>query len=158
MTAPARKHTDLIAWQLCHRLRALVLANTRTGPAAKEYDYRRQLRKSARSACYNTSEGFYRFRHGDFGNLLVIAYGSLGEALDQIDEGLQEKYFTADQHLAMKRICIRAMKCNFRLRQSWKRGQQPRGGSESEGAAEDRTPHRRGEARTAKRPIRARDR
>ena len=107
---PVRKHGDLIAWQLCHELRRRVLRYTRTGPAAREFDYRRQLRKAARSACYNTSEGFYRYKHGEFGNMLNIAHGSLGEVLDQINEGLENKYFTEEQHTEMKRFCLRALK------------------------------------------------
>jgi four helix bundle protein len=116
---PVRKHEDLIAWQLCSHLRRLVLRNIRTGPAAKDFDYRLQLRRSARSACYNTSEGFYRYRHGQFRNHLEIARGSLGEALDQIDEGLENNYFTPSQHLEMKRICLRAVKANAALVRSW---------------------------------------
>lgn len=89
---PVRRHEDLIAWQLCSRLRRLVLRYIRSGPAAKDFDYRIQLRKAARSACYNTSEGFYRYRHGQFGNQLAIARASLGEGLDQLDEGLENGY------------------------------------------------------------------
>lgn len=74
---------------------------------------------ASKSACYNTSEGFYRYKHGEFGKHLNIARGSLGEALDQIDEGAENKYFTFDQHSEMRRICLRAMKCNVALRRSW---------------------------------------
>jgi four helix bundle protein len=116
---PVRQHEDLIAWQLCSQLRRLVLRYTRTGPTSRDPDYRGQLRRAVRSACYNTSEGFYRYKHGEFGNHLNIARGSLGEALDQIDDGAENKYFTVDQHNEMRRICIRAMKCNVALRRSW---------------------------------------
>ena len=116
---PVRKHESLIAWQLCSQLRRLVLRYTRSGPASKDYDYRGQLRRAARSACYNTSEGFYRYKHGEFGHLLNVARGSLGEALDQIDEGGENKYFTKEQQTEMRRMCIRAMKANVALRASW---------------------------------------
>jgi four helix bundle protein len=119
MGEPVRRHEDLIAWQLCARLRRLVLTRLRSGPAAKDFDYRTQLRKAARSACYNTSEGFYRYQHGQFGHHLRIARGSLGETLDQIDEGLEQGYFTEEQHLEMRRICLRAMKANGALQRSW---------------------------------------
>ena len=78
--------------------------------AAKEYDYRRQIRKAARSSCYLTSEGFYRYEHGEFGHFLNLAHGSIGESLDQIDEGLHQKYFTESQHSEMRRLAIRALK------------------------------------------------
>jgi four helix bundle protein len=120
MKNPARRHEDLITWQLCHRLRELVLQHTRSGAVATDYDYRRQLRRAVRSACYNTSEGFYRYQHGEFGHHLNIARGSLGEVLDQIGDGLDRGYFTPGVHLEMKRICLRAMKANVALRRSWK--------------------------------------
>jgi four helix bundle protein len=119
MTEPVRRHEDLIAWQLCSRLRRLVLTALRKGPAANDFDYRTQLRKAARSACYNTSEGFYLYGHGLFRRHLDIARASLGEALDQIDEGLENQYFTAEQHLEMRRMCLRAVKANAALIRSW---------------------------------------
>ncbi len=122
---PVRKHEDLIAWQLCDRLRALVLRYTGQGGASKDFDFLRQLRRAARSACYNTSEGFYRYGHGEFGHLLNIARGSLGEALDQIDEGGAIGYFTPAQHTEMRRICLRALKANLALRRSWSKSAAP---------------------------------
>ncbi len=120
MKQPVRRHTDLIAWQLCRDLRRLVLDLTRSGEVSRDFDYRNQIRKAARSACYNTSEGFYRYKHGGFGNHLNIAYGSLGELQDQVDEGLENSYFTKEQHSTMSRLCYRAMKANVALRASWK--------------------------------------
>ena len=125
MRKTVRKHEDLIAWQLCSQLRRLVLNYTHAGPVSKDVDYRRQLRKAARSACYNTSEGFYRYKHGEFGHMLNTARGSLGEALDQINEGRELNYFADDQHLEMKRICIRAMKAITALKKSWGNSEPP---------------------------------
>jgi hypothetical protein len=52
-------------------------------------------------------------------NYLDWARASLGEVLDQIDEGLDQKYFTVDDHLTMRRMCLRAIKCNRALKRSW---------------------------------------
>ena len=145
MKVPVRRHEDLIAWLLCSRLRRLVLTRIRSGPAAKDHDYALQLRKSARSACYNTSEGFYRYRHGQFGHQLNIARSSLGEALDQIDEGLENRYFTPGQHLEMRRLCLRAIKCNAALQRSWRCREAP-------GVARTRTAGRRHAPNTSKPP------
>jgi four helix bundle protein len=84
-------------------------------------DYKHQIRKAARSACYNTSEGFYRYKHGEFGHHLNIARGSLGELQDQLDEGLENKYFTKERHSEMSRLCYRSMRANVKLRESWTR-------------------------------------
>ena len=51
--------------------------------------------------------------------MLNIAHGSLGEVLDQINEGRDNNYFTEDQHTEMKRFCLRALKANVALRKSW---------------------------------------
>ncbi len=125
MGTPVTRHTELIAWQLCSQLRRLVLLYTRSGAVSSDYDFRRQLCRAARSACYNTSEGFYRYKHGEFGSLLNIARGSLGEALDQIDDRHESAYFTNAQHEEMRRLCLRAMKANIALRKSWKNGEAP---------------------------------
>jgi four helix bundle protein len=119
MPEPVTKHTELIAWQLCSRLRALVLEHTRRGEVSREYDYRRQLRRAVRSACYLTSEGFYRYRRKEMSCYIDWAKASLGEALDQLDEGLEQRYFTPEVHLAMRRMCLRAIKCNRALKRSW---------------------------------------
>ena len=123
------KHTDLIAWQLCHQLRALVLRHTRTGEVARDYDFRRQLRKSARSACYLTSEGFYRYRRREMSIYMDWARASLGEALDQLSEGADLNYFKPDDYLTMRRLCLRAIKCNRTLKRSW--GNRPAPGTEN---------------------------
>ncbi len=69
-----------------------------------------------RSACNNTSEGFYRKRDGDFLNHLIFALSSLGEFEDQLDEGRESRVFTQDQHEQMKRLLIRAWKANNAFR------------------------------------------
>ena len=148
----AREHTELIAWQLCDRLRRLVLGNTRAGAVAKDSDYRRQSRRSARSACYLTSEGFYRYWHGEFGNYLNWARGSLGEALDQIDEGFQEGYFAPDVHSEMRRICIRALKANVALRKSWSGNPPPPDGLHASDAERAHAHTRRDRLRTRPSP------
>ena len=103
-------------WQLCAALRRLVLMHTRRGPAAADFGFRDQIRSAARSACYVTSEGFYRKRDGDFLNFLVWARGSLGEVGDQLDEGLESNYFTSEQHAEMITYVRRASAANTALR------------------------------------------
>jgi four helix bundle protein len=112
----AHNHTELIVWQRCADLRRLVLKYTREGPARNDFRFRDQIRAAARSACYLTSEGFYRKRDGDFANFLVWARASLGEAGDQIDDGLESGYFTPEQHAEMITIVKKACKANSGLR------------------------------------------
>ena len=75
-----------------------------------------QIRASIRSACNLTSEGFYRKRDGDFINYLIMARASIGEASDQIDDGLESGYLTEQQRNEMIVLVKRAMKANSSLR------------------------------------------
>ena len=113
-----RNHGELVAWQLCAHLRRLVWDATRDGPARGDRRYGDQIRSAARTACYLTSEGFYRTREGDFLNCLVMAHASLAETDDYLDQGLEKQYFAAAAHGAMKEAAARALSANRRLRDS----------------------------------------
>lgn len=113
-----RNHGELIAWQLCAHLRRLIWDATRDGPGRQDRRYCDQIRAAARSACYLTSEGFYRTREGDFLNCLVMAHASLVEADDQLDQGLEKEYFTTIAHATMKEAVARAGSANRKLRVS----------------------------------------
>ena len=111
----AKSHKDLICWQLAAKLRSLGLNYIRAGGANRDWDFRAQMRRAMRSACYQTSEGFYFFKHKPFAHYLDGAYASLGEVLDQIDDGHERGYFSPDQQVEMRRMARRAMKANRRL-------------------------------------------
>ena len=111
----AKNHKELICWQLCAQLRSIGLAYIRKGRANGDWDFRGQMRRARRSNCYQTSEGFYLFKHKPFAHYLDRAHASLGETLDQIDDGHEQGYFTEEQQTEMRRLARRAMKCNRRL-------------------------------------------
>ena len=113
----ARNHTELVVWQLCSQLRALVLKYTRSARVREDRRYYNDIRAAARSACYLTSEGFYRKRDGDFHNFLVWARGSIGEVSDQVSDGQQQGYFSAEQAGEMISLVKRSMAANRRLRE-----------------------------------------
>ena len=113
-----RNHGELVAWQLCAHLRRLVWDATREGPAKGDRKYCDQIRSAARTACYLTSEGFYRTREGDFLNCLVMAHASLIETDDYLDQGVEKQYIAPVAHGTMKEALARAMNANRRLRDS----------------------------------------
>jgi four helix bundle protein len=117
----AKTHTELETWKLANELRRLILNATRHGDAAKDFKFREQMRDAVRSACRNTAEGFYRYGHAQFGHMLTIAYASLGEVLDCIQDGLDSEYFSEELATEMRSLANRAMAANLRLRQSWTR-------------------------------------
>jgi four helix bundle protein len=122
----ARNHKELFAWQRCAELRRLILRYTRVGCVRQDHRFLGQIRGSVRSACNLTSEGFYRKRDGDFINYLVMARGSLGEASDQIADGVDSEYFTTGQGNEMIVVLKRAMRANRRLREYLERCQAER--------------------------------
>src|ERR1044071_3596083 len=71
--AGAKRYQDLICWQLADELETLVLAETETGPASRDFRFRDQIRDSSSSATRNMAEGFGRFLPADHANFLRIA-------------------------------------------------------------------------------------
>ena len=113
-----RNHGELVAWQLCAHLRRLVWDSTREGAAQGDRRYCDQIRAAARSACYLTSEGFYRTREGDFLNCLVVAHASLTEVDDYLDQALEKEYIGVLAHATMKEAVARASSANRKQRDS----------------------------------------
>jgi four helix bundle protein len=70
---------EIDAFELAVQLRDEVLRLTRSGPVLQDWDFRTQIRDSARSATRNLSEGFYRYHHREFAHFTNIAKSSLAE-------------------------------------------------------------------------------
>ena len=105
----AHRFEDLVVWQLTRELERKVLAFTATLPASKDFDYCRQIRRSASSAPRNIAEGFGRFFPGDFARFVRTARGSLVETQDHLDAGCERGYITKAEHSDMRRVANRAM-------------------------------------------------
>jgi len=110
-----RRFEDLIAWQLADQLQTDIFEFTARPPASRDFKYCDQIRESIRSAKRNTSEGFGRYYPKEFARFLRIAAGSLQETLNHLQDGLKQQYLSAERHLYMKRLCLRAIKANVRL-------------------------------------------
>jgi four helix bundle protein len=104
------------AWQLASELKDRVMAFTATLPAARDFKFCEEIRKSARSAPDNISEGFYRFNPPDFANFVRIAKGSLGELRNQLRHAHSSKYITDDEFHELRRLCQRAIGASTGLR------------------------------------------
>ncbi len=92
------------------------MAFTATIPAARDFKFCEEIRKSARSAPDNISEGFYRFNPPDFANFVRIARGSLGEVRNQLRHAHSSKYLTDADFGELSRLCKRAMGASTGLR------------------------------------------
>jgi four helix bundle protein len=111
----ARRFQDLEAWQLANEVKREVFALTESGPAARDFEFRDQIRGSAASAPRNISEGFGRFRPKEFARGCEVANGELSETENCLEDGKDRKYFTTADADRVIALTIRARKVNTRL-------------------------------------------
>jgi len=106
----AARYQDLICWQLADELEQLVFELTATGPVARDFKFRDQIRDSSASATRNMAEGFGRFWPAEHAQFLRIAKASLMETHNSAGAGLKKGYFTREQTDRMQRLCARSGK------------------------------------------------
>jgi four helix bundle protein len=94
--ATFHRFEELEIWQIARKLSLKVFALTETGPSAKDYRFRDQIRAAAGSVMDNIAEGFERSGQFEFVNFLSIAKGSSGEVRSQLYRGIDQKYFNDD--------------------------------------------------------------
>lgn len=63
------------------------------------------------SACGNTAEGFWRYRHGEFAHLVSVAMSSLGELSSHLKEALDSSLLSPGEHQSLEQDATRARKC-----------------------------------------------
>ena len=113
----AKKHTELICWQLSDQLRQMIIGHTVEAMAA-DRRFTSDLRAAIASACNNQSEGFYKYYHRQQRPYFNTARASLGETLDAIQDGFERGYFSEEDAKTMDRLCNRAMKATMRYLKS----------------------------------------
>src|SRR5947208_5949211 len=113
--ATAKRYQDLVCWQLANELEQLVFEITATGPAARDFKFRDQIRDSSASATRNIAEGFGRFRPAEFARFLEFARGSLTETHNSLRDGRDRGYFTVADCDRLSRLAGRAAKATMRL-------------------------------------------
>jgi four helix bundle protein len=111
----ARDFQDLLAWQLSYELKCEVVALTATGRASKDFKYCDQIRASSASAPSNISEGFGRFRAGDFARFLEFARGSLMETQNHLIDGRDRGYLDTALYSRLVHLCRAALKTTTAL-------------------------------------------
>ena len=91
--ADFHRFEDLEIWQVARKLSLKVFKLAETGPAAKDYKFKDQIRAAAGSSMDNIAEGFERSGQFEFVNFLSIAKGSSGEVRSQLYRGIDQQYF-----------------------------------------------------------------
>jgi four helix bundle protein len=115
----ARRHQDLICWQLANELRLLIIRHTAEGtPAAKDYRFTSNLRDAISSVCRNQAEGFAKYFHRAQRPYFRTARASLAETEDGILDGRQRGHFADAAADEMDALRQRASVANLRYLQS----------------------------------------
>jgi len=76
---------DLQAWQRTKKLAVAIYRLTDTGPFARDFALRDQMRRAAISVCSNLAEGDARQTNKETVQFFYIAKGSLAELSAQLD-------------------------------------------------------------------------
>src|SRR5690349_24784781 len=106
--ATAKSHEDLVAWQLSEDLKDRVFELIAQSAARRDMDFCNDIRRSARSAPANLSEGFYRYRPRENARFVRIAIGSLGETMNHLGHAHKQRYTTDEEHADLIRLAKRA--------------------------------------------------
>lgn len=93
----AKSFRELSCWQLGSEISSNVQKFLKIGPAARDLKFRDQLSDSARGPCRNIAEGFGRFNPTEIMQFLDFAIASLDETESHLREGVQPRYFVAEQ-------------------------------------------------------------
>ena len=111
----ARTFQELEAWQLANALKLEVYKLTKSGPARADYDYCRQIRRSAASSPRNIAEGFGRFRPRPFAQYMEFSIASTHETHDALLDGVDRGHFTPEQIASGLSLADRCLKVSTKL-------------------------------------------
>jgi four helix bundle protein len=107
--ATIKSYRELICWQLSVELRRGMIEVTDRPAVKRNFTFCDQVGESARSAPANIAEGFKRSNRV-FMRYLDVALGSLQETENHVDEVLERKYITPDEHERFRILAKRAIR------------------------------------------------
>ncbi len=107
-----RRFEDLDVWKLADELKKEVYALLDRSEAPKDRRFCEQIRDSAASAPANLAEGFGYYRHPEFAKHTRIAKSSLMETQNHLRDGVDRRFWSAQQADRLLLLADRAIgKC-----------------------------------------------
>jgi four helix bundle protein len=103
-----RRFEELDAWRLADELKKAVYQILDQSAAGRDLNFYDQLRNSASSPPANISEGFGYYEHPQFARHVRIAIASLDETRNHLADGIDRRFWTADQATPLIRLANRA--------------------------------------------------
>src|SRR5690242_18684822 len=92
-----RRFEDLVAWQLANELCDLVYQLTEHDAAARDFEFRHQIRTASSKTAPLIAEGFIRYTSREFVRYLRMARAETGEVQSHLEKARRRAYFTPDQ-------------------------------------------------------------
>ena len=112
--AGAKRHEELIAWQLADQIRIHILDLTKREGFDKDFKLRSQTEDAANSVCRNIAEGF-SCKHVEFARFLKIARRSLNELRDSVRGAELKRYVTPSDFAPIEILSRRLYRAFSRL-------------------------------------------
>ena len=100
--ATFKRFEDIEAWRKARELAREIYNASKSGPFAKDFALRDQIRKATISVMWNVAEGFERGGKREFMQFLSVAKASAGEVRSQL-------YIALDQRYSDEATCNRLM-------------------------------------------------
>ena len=100
-----QRFEDLIAWQKARTLNSRIYALTKTGPLARDFSLKDQLRRAATSIMGNIAEGFERHGLKEFHRFLCITKASAGEVRSHLYVALDAGYINEEPFQELYSAC-----------------------------------------------------
>jgi four helix bundle protein len=122
--ATIKSYRELVCWQLSVELRRGMIDVTDRPEVKRNFKFCQQVGESTRSAPANIAEGFKRSNRV-FMQHLDIALGSLQETENHVDEALERKYISPQEHLHFRTIAKRAIRAAEELKAYLRRSTPP---------------------------------
>lgn len=119
--ATIKSYRELVCWQLAVELRRAMIAICDRPRVRAHFKFCEQAGDAARSAPANIAEGFRRSNRL-FSRYLDIALGSLQETENHVDEALERRFISLEEHVALRTIAKRAIRAAEELRAYLRRG------------------------------------
>ena len=91
-----KRFEDIEVWRKARELCKIINEITNKDNFSKDYELKRQIRKSSGSIMDNISEGFERDGKNEFIQFLSISKGSSGETRSQLYRALDNNYITKE--------------------------------------------------------------
>ena len=116
---------EIIAYRLSVKLRDTVLDLVEAGMIPRDFDLCDQIKDAARSAPRNISEGFERYRHGEFGYHVGVAKGSLGELKTHLVDCRTRRFLSESRFQELIALTNEALKTTTGLLRHLRTSQAP---------------------------------